>query len=257
MGRFIPRLLEKLWLLTDRDTAQREDNFSEDLVSSTDAALPPLSDQIWQVPVDQITGDFPIARGVAPLPPQLRGIFWLQDQDSGSALMSFSGGSGHPLISTGAIDDDGRYFVSLTRYYKWSWARGRAEMLFVKKQNAVYEFQFDDPDDPTHADIILHSGHQGNAQDGGLLPSCVHFDMSLGDSDLEDDEGFPGSVIWTRNSYVCCTCFGLASYKYKLVQVMDEHGKRIQPAWDAFKEYISTHDEEGKYIRMFQHESNA
>jgi hypothetical protein len=203
---------------------------------SIDEDVPPMG-KLFSVPIADITGDYPIKKGTAPLPPQLQGVFWLTAQSTGSALMSFGGPSGHPVLNTGTLDEDGTCFISLGRYQKWSFASqedGNCKKSANPANDLVYEFNFDDAEDPQFCSIVLHSGDK--ACDDKLQATvwkCLNFDMYL-----VEDEDYPGSIVWSRRSYCCGidTCF---SYVYKIVQVIDGQGNKIQPAYDEFEEYVS------------------
>lgn len=181
------------------------------------------SDVTSSVPIDAITSYMTI--GKAPLPPQLRGIFWLTDQGDQSALMSFGGPSGHPEYNTGSIDEDGSLIIKLNGFRNWTFADADSFKKYRPK-DITYHFEFDNAEDPTFAQIELEIAGCGLT----VNKNCLNFNMELSSGDDE----YPDSVVWDRNSYLCCwPC----AYKYKVVQVIDEHGKKIQSAWDAFVEY--------------------
>merc|ERR1711920_734130 len=95
-----------------------------------------------------------------------------------------------------------------------------------QKLDLVYHFYFDDATNPKR--IQIH-------------PDAVNLDVNLSAEWLLDFEGeletsnpdFPGSVCWSRPSYA----LGKKINEYTLVQVIDEHGKYIEPAWGAFAAY--------------------
>ena len=49
--------------------------------------------EVKSCPAKDVQGDFPLRVGRAPLPVELRGVFWLSDQGDGSALATFGGPS--------------------------------------------------------------------------------------------------------------------------------------------------------------------
>merc|ERR1712151_1181904 len=90
----------------------------------------------------------------------------------------------------------------------------------------VYHFVFDHNTNPTRVQIY---------------PEARKLGITLSEEWILDFEGqldkenttWPGSVVWKRPSYV----FGNKTNEYALVQVMDETGKRIDPAWSEFVKY--------------------
>ena len=63
---------------------------------------------------------------------------------------------------------------------------------------------------------------------------ALDFDMNL--TDGVDD--FKGSVVWSRPSWI----YGKEMGTYALVQVIDERGAVIEPAWSQFVAYQSSPD---------------
>jgi len=175
----------------------------------------------------KVPEECPLIVGTAPLPENLRGLFWLSQQALLSSLISF-GGPNHDGddLSEGMLGDDGSYRIEVMGDRVWSAATCFGEK-FERQFMLTYNFEFDDPNNPTESTIHAESGCPG-----GVHPfCCFSFSMDLAPQDPE----FPGSVMWTRKSKIC----GLTD-KYKVVQVIDEFGKPIQPAWDHFLEYQGT-----------------
>jgi len=52
---------------------------------------------------DAVSKDGPIRVGAAPLPPQMRGVFWLAEQGDSSALMSFAQSNDGAGLSQGRL----------------------------------------------------------------------------------------------------------------------------------------------------------
>lgn len=185
-----------------------------------------------------VNGDFPLRVGKAPLPAAVRGVFWLSNQRDSSALASFGGPSndgggcsvGELLSADGASSGDlrGRYKIRCGGDRTWA----EASMGPVSRHpqlDLVYHFVFDSAAEPTKAQIY---------PEWKIIPRSVGTAEFLGDFEMtliKDDPDFPGSVIWLRNSWILGQ--ELKASEYKLVQIMDEDGKRIEPAFTKFVDY--------------------
>jgi len=203
-----------------------------------------------QVMAGDVTGKGPLLLGKAPLPVALRGMWWLTHQGDSSALMSFGGpnldGDG---CSTGQLEDDGSYKIRVSGDRVWAFAdKDSSNFQKAEKYDLTYRFEFDDLDDPQWAKIHIITKYDSCCCCGlectRACPWCTNWTMYLND----DDDEFPQSLVWERKSTICCDacCFAhifhgpswpCCGYYYKIVQVIDEEGKRIEPAWSQFVEY--------------------
>jgi len=200
-------------------------------------AVKPL--QTFKIADVQAAG--PLEPAKDPLPSVMRGVFWLSDQKTQSALMTFApnGGADGPWCSVGKLILN-RYLVRVSGDRVWTFATEEsAGYDLAQGLRLVYDFHFDEFDsagDPTHATIYplpATLGSFGNrlSQQTWLLT----FDMTLLSPEECTARGYSGSVCWERKSYL----FGreLESSRYDLVQVVDENGNRIEEAWKKFVAY--------------------
>lgn len=168
----------------------------------------------------------PMHVGKAPLPPQLRGMFWLTKQDNMSAIMSFGGPTNDGgKCSLGVLGEDGKYVVRVAGDRCWAMA-SMAKVPRIGQLDLIYNFCFDSATDPRKCQIWPELRTLGVWLTAEWL---LDFEMLLTDG----DDAFPGSVVWSRPSYLFGKGSGLSS-EYALVQVIDEHGAVIQPAFDKF-----------------------
>jgi len=100
---------------------------------------------------------------------------------------------------------------------------------FVEAADLMYHFVFNDAKNPTRCQIYPEARNLGvtlSANTEWLLD----FEMELLEAGHQD---FPGSIAWRRPSKIG----GVEVNEYILVQVIDEHGDRIEPAWSKFVDY--------------------
>jgi hypothetical protein len=171
--------------------------------------------------------------GGSTLPASLQGIFWLTNQKTSSAAMSFGGPSNDGGgSSTGRLSDDGQYDIRVAGDRVWSFAT-EGPMTAAANQDLVYHFEFDDRDAPTHASIVpSFEVCIGLFCRRVPVPSQgMDFQATLADPG-EFDELYPGSVVWKRNSYILGR--EIESAYYDLVQVVDGGGNHIEPAWSLY-----------------------
>jgi len=183
--------------------------------------------------LDQLESKMPIMIGKAPLPQQLRGVFWVGNQSKSSALCSFGGPNddevteGGKSCSSGKIGSDKKYCIRVSGDRAWSL---RSSLLsFVYAVNDIrYVFTFDSAEDPKYATIQNFCDFRGWLPGYDVFFFAELFDMAL----MESHSTFPNSQVWKRTSVL-----PHRSTTYELVQVMDERGERIEPAWSAFMRY--------------------
>lgn len=201
--------------------------------------------QARSVKVEDITGAGPLRVATAPLPAVMRGIFWLTEQGRSSALASFAGptkdGGG---CSTGQLDN-GKYKVRVGGDRVWAFADDKfTSWKFVEGADLIYNFVFDDGEKPTRVQIY---------------PEVKKLDITLTAEWILDFEGtlleggheeYPGSVVWKRPSHL----FGKQVNEYALVQVINEHGERIEPAWTKFAQFQASDETGSEPGKIFYHE---
>lgn len=110
-----------------------------------------------------------------------------------------------------------------------SWAEAsqgpadRAEMI-----DLIYHFIFDSSENPTKAQIY---------PEWKFLPVALtnewimDFEMQL----MEKDDEYPGSIVWQRKSFFAGS--EAVGSRYKLIQIIDEKGERLEPAFSKWVEY--------------------
>lgn len=166
--------------------------------------------------------DGPMLIGKAPMPKALRGLFWLTNQGAaGSVLASFGGPSNDGGgCSTGQLLDK-RYKIRCAGDRTWADAN---DSLGDDLYDLMYHFVFDDAANPTRAAIY--------PQFFRMVPALTSQDILDFEMELLPSEDFPKSVVWLRKS----SLLGVEgeSVRYQLVQILDEHGARIEPAFGKF-----------------------
>lgn len=183
----------------------------------------------------------PLQPATRPLPAALRGIFWLSDNKDSSALLTFAKNSGVDCkwCNTGKLIGNG-YRIRVQGNCTWAfathegiWTSGYA---YARNMRLIYDFIFDDAENPTYA----HIGPDVRAlpwNSGAWLKKqrwLLRFAMELETPEASAELGFPGSVMWRRRTY----WFNLIGmFPYHMVQIVDEYGNRIEPAWSKFVEY--------------------
>jgi len=197
--------------------------------------------------MEQLETDMPMIIGKAPLPKQLRGVFWVGNQSRSSALCSFGGPNNDKVVdggkncSSGQIGSDKKYCIRVSGDRVWS---VRSHILsFVYAVNDIrYVFTFDSAEDPKYATIQNFCDFRGWLPGYDIFFFAELFDMAL----MESHDTFTNSVVWKRTSIMP---FGNSSYE--LVQVMDEFGVRIEPAWSSFMEYQRNVGDGPLYFRSY------
>mmetsp|Transcript_1231 Transcript_1231/g.2124 ORF Transcript_1231/g.2124 Transcript_1231/m.2124 type:complete len:251 (-) Transcript_1231:114-866(-) len=191
--------------------------------------------------IRQITPQAPFILGQDPLPPQLRGLWWFTRQGNASALMSFGGPNADGgNCSTGRLKEDGSYAVRVCGDRVWAAAEfDELSQTGTEVLDIIYHFKFDDPDNPQFAQITGEINT--NSVDVSMPEELGDYEMEL----VEDDADFPGSYVWLRKTYFC-GCFHIPGWqhegveleaeRYRLVQVMDENGNQLEPAWSQMFE---------------------
>lgn len=202
---------------------------------------------VKSVKVEDITSTGPLRVATAPLPKTMRGIFWLTGQGGSSALASFAGPSNDGGgMSPGQLigENKCKYDVRVAGDRVWAFAdRNALGFKFSEDVDLVYHFIFDDAMNPTKVQIY---------------PDLRNLNVNFSAEWLLDFEGvldpentvYPGSVCWKRPSFA----LGRQIDEYTLVQVMDENGNRIEPAWGAFVAYQSSKEAGSSPGEVFYHE---
>jgi hypothetical protein len=183
------------------------------------------------------------------LPTSMQGVFWLTDQNSSSALVSFAHtADGGGLSSLETKGEKGIFKIRVAGDRGWSFHDHGKNTNFdrVAKADLVYEFQFSPMPDPTKAQIYPHLENYGVSL-GRFTQWLLDFEMYLLECDKTPDdpycesldEAFKESVVWQRKS----KSFGvhIKSADYKCVQVIDENGRKL-PAFYKWIKYCNSGD---------------
>jgi len=185
---------------------------------------------------DSVGMNGPISVATAPLPASLRGVFWLAEQGDSSALMSFAKSNDGKGLSQGELDpnaNDGyQYKIRVGGDRVWSFHDKATSWGLAEVIDLVYKFQFDDAANPTHAQIIP-SGENLNGFDLNA-PWLLDFRMTLMPKGSHDV--YSNSTVWGRPSKV----LGIEGGYYDLIQVMDEHGQPLEPAFSDWRAYCKS-----------------
>jgi len=180
--------------------------------------------------------DGPISIATAPLPKQLRGVFWLAEQGDSSALMSFATSRDGDGLSQGELDanpaDGYHYKIRVGGDKVWSFHDRASSWGLVEVLDLVYKFVFDSTTNPTVGQIIP-SAENLNGFD--LTATwLLNFKMTLMDKGTHPT--YPNSTVWGRPSAV----LGFEGGYYDLIQIMDENGDKLQPAFSDWVRYCNS-----------------
>jgi hypothetical protein len=206
------------------------------------------------VRTEDISGMGPMIVGTAPLPRNLQGLWWLSGQKSSSALVTFGGpnddGNG---CSVGYLTGDkNAYKIRVEGERVFSTAEPSAIDKLIEGNDQSYNFEFNDPVNPTMAQIYVFADGLGVKIQGEFSRNIMNFQMYLLPEEDPRRKQYPGSFVWLRNT----TFFGInAGHDYLLVQVMDGLGSRIEPAWSSFAAYENS-STTGNYPGWIFYKSN-
>lgn len=169
----------------------------------------------------------PMRIGKAPLPPQLRGVYWLSDQGDSSSLVSFAQSNDGDGLSPGAMPADGKYKVRVIGDKVWSFADRSFNWEASQVMDIIYEFDFDE--DITEARVWAGGGNKASIIWTGVT-YAVNFGMKLR---TEPHPRYTNSVVWDRPS----SFLGNVLSSYEVIQVMDEDGNKLEPAFSDWVRY--------------------
>lgn len=171
----------------------------------------------------------PMRIGTAPLPEQLRGVYWLSDQGDSSSLVSFAQSRDGLDVSPGEIPSDAKYKVRVTGDRTWSFADESFNWEASQIMDLIYEFEFDSATNPRTARVYAGGGKAASIIWTGVT-YAVEFAMELRS---EPHTRYPNSVVWDRPSRV----FGNEVSSYEVIQVMNEDGEKLEPAFSDWVKY--------------------
>jgi hypothetical protein len=182
----------------------------------------------------------PMRIGVAPLPPQLRGVFWLMNQSDSSSLVSFAKSNDGDGVSPGAIPADMKYKVRVRGDRTWSFADQSFNWEASGIMDLIYTFDFNDVTNPTEAVVYGGGGNPLSVIWKGVT-YLIQFGMEL-QTRAQVLAGpharYNASVVWERPSRLA----GRTISSYFVVQVMDEHGRKLEPAFSDWVAYNQRSD---------------
>ena len=125
---------------------------------------PPLQPigTLKSVKVDDIGPDGPMLIGTDPMPPQMRGLFWVRAQGESSCLASLGGpsrdGGG---CSTGVLRETS-YFVRVPGDRTWAFAdKDVGTLKAAALGDLIYRFEWDSVSNPTSCQIYPKAMNAG------------------------------------------------------------------------------------------------
>lgn len=184
------------------------------------------------VSIHNVSADGPFILGTAPIPESLRGLFWLSEQGKSSALVSFGGPNADSVEDGGRACSSGelqkKFCVRVSGDRTWSMMSDTLAWVYGV-HDFRYIFTLDDLENATEASIDPYADW-GGSWPGYNVFFFARFGMSLHQNGHAD---YNGSYVWQRTS----TFLGAFTKTYEAIQVMDEHGKKIEPAWSKFVDY--------------------
>ena len=190
-------------------------------------------------------GDYqgPITLGTSAdhnLPVNIQGVFWLQDQATGSSLISMATSRDGRGLSVWNDNSDIHISVRIGGDRVWSYGSIPGGPLSFLQPLAiadlVYHFHGTPKEDPTHFNVVPEAF--GMAP-GIVQESFMRFEMNLIEPGTNEHyypatDDRPAAVMWDRPSMM----FGidLESKRYQVAQVINGEGKPTS-AYDAFVAY--------------------
>jgi len=188
-----------------------------------------------------VSKDGPIRIGTAPLPPQMRGVFWLAEQGDSSALMSFAQSNDGAGLSQGALakepEDSFNYKIRVGGDKVWSFHDRATSWGLVEALDLIYSFRMNDAINPTQATIIPTGKNVGLTLDASWL---LDFQMTL--FPMGNHSVYKSSWVWGRPSSI----LGFQGGYYDLVQVIDEKGDKLEPAFSDWVKYCEDGSQTGE-----------
>lgn len=171
----------------------------------------------------------PMRIGTDPLPKQARGVFWLRDQGDSSSLMSFAQSNDGDGVSPGTIPANGEYKIRVTGDRTWSFADESFNWEASQVMDLIYTFKFDSATDPKYARVVAGGGSVTSVV-WKAVTLAIEFGLELVE---EEHPRYKSSVVWDRPSRIA----GYELSSYQAVQVMDEHGNKLEPAYSDWVAY--------------------
>jgi hypothetical protein len=174
----------------------------------------------------------PMRIGKSPLPPQLRGVYWLSDQGDSSSLVSFAQSNDGKGLSPGEMPENKGYKVRVIGDRTWSFADKSFNWEASQIMDIIYEFDFND--DVTEARVWAGGGNKPSIIWTGVT-YAINFGMKLR---TKPHPLYNNSVVWDRPS----SFFGNELSSYEVIQVMDENGDKLEPAFSDWVAYNQKKD---------------
>jgi len=188
--------------------------------------------------------DGPITVGTAEmgLPLSMQGVFWLSNQSTSSSLMSFATSKDGGGLSKLVMDNEPfqqRIRVSGDRV--WSFSTDKTSLPLVEAADLIYNFEFMQEGGETRATSaseIAGAKISGTVARLGIsIPNNFALDFrSVLITDPKEKGNYNSSVVYGRPSYV----FGSQVAYYRLIQVIDGKGIKLQPAYDDWLKFCNS-----------------
>jgi len=209
-----------------------------------------LSEQTF--PVSDILKDGvyngPLTLGTAAhnLPPNMQGVFWLQDQAASSSIVSFGPSRDGDGLSVWNANTDRQISIRVGGDKVWSGASNGSTWELVEGLDLVYHFEGTPTANPTHFTIIPEAMNLEFELSGGLAEWALSFKMDLIAADDARNNKYPATatrpaaVQWARTSSFAGV--GADSKYYEIAQIIDGAGMPTA-AYDAWVAYNSGDEE--------------
>lgn len=190
----------------------------------------------------------PLTLGTAAdnLPPNMQGVFWLQDQAGSSSIVSFGPSRDGDGLSVWNADSDRQVSIRVGGDRVWSGASNGSTWELVEGIDLVYHFEGTPTANPTHFNIIPEAMNLGGLElSGDLAEWALSFQMDLlplGDPNHEypATAARPAAVQWARTSSFAGVEASVGNYE--IAQVIDGTGMPTA-AFDAWVAYNSGDEE--------------
>lgn len=203
----------------------------------------PVSDILGQDGV--YNGPLTLGTAADNLPPNMQGMFWLQDQAASSSIVSFGRSRDGDGLSVWNANSHRQISIRVGGDKVWSGASNGSTWELVEGIDLVYHFEGTPTANPTHFNIIPEAMNFGFELSGALAEWALSFQMDLIAADdarrkYPATATRPAAVQWARNSSFAGV--DAASKYYEIAQIIDGAG-RPTAALDAWVAYNSGGEE--------------
>lgn len=183
----------------------------------------------------------PITLGTAAhnLPPNMQGVFWLQNQAGSSSIVSFGPSRDGDGLSVWNANSPRHISIRVAGDKVWSFASKTSTYKLVEGLDLVYNFEGTPTANPTHFNIIPEAMNLGFELSGDLAEWALSFQMNLIALDDARHEypataTRPAAVQWARPTAIAGV--SQESAYYEIAQIIDGAGMPTAAldAWVAY-----------------------